>query len=379
VSLAAGCGFSSTDRPVLDGGSGGFPGDGKPIIDAPSGSATCFGLGVWELCTAGVPGTKTLSGAIDTDTSPLCQASSVVQWTALQPDACFVIADTVTIAGLKATGSRPLVIIGTRGVTVAGLLDVASRRSGRGPGSQSTECQPFGRTPGLGGAPPAAGGGGGGAGGSFTSRGGNGGNGDQGFHQNGQAADLDLGLPMRLRGGCAGQAGGSGDSATSGGDAGPGGGAVYLVSGGKLAIMGTINASGGGGAGGGARNGGGGGGSGGMIILQGSPITTTAASVILAAGGGGGGGGDPLTAPGADGSDPVAASPIAVASGGAGGVLALGSGGHGGKGFPAPASEPDASGGDTDAGGGGGGGAAGSIQANQGLGDAQVSPAVMVR
>ena len=377
----AGCGFSSTGNrpPGVDGGGGGLP-DAAPTVDAPPGSATCLGPSGWQVCVAPVLGSRTLTGTIDTDTSSQCLGAPLVQWNAVQPEACFVVGESVTVAALKATGTRPLVIVATGPLTVTGVLDVASRRTGRGAASQSTECQLALRSPGLGGTPPAAGGGGGGAGGSFASRGGNGGAGDSDFHQSGLAADLDLGTPMRLRGGCAGQSGGGSDGTTSGGEAGAGGGAVYLVAGGRLAIMGTINASGGGGVGGNARNGGGGGGSGGMIILHGSPITTTAASVLLAVGGGGGGGGaatgPAVTARGSDGLDPLAATPLVAAAGGSAGLDATGNGGNGGNGFAIAASAVDGTGGAVDGGGGGGGG---SIQANQALGDAAVSPPVTIR
>ena len=233
------------------------------------------------------------------------------------------MAEVITVSTVLAVGSRPLALVATSQLTVTGLLDVASHGSTRGAGSQSIECKPFLRIPANGG-PPGDTGGGGGAGGSFMSRGGDGGSGDAGNHQNGLAADPILGVPMRLRGGCAGQPGG-GLAGTGGGGA--GGGAVYLLSGGELTIMGSINASGSSGLGGvnggdeSPHGGGGGGGSGGLIVLYGaSSIATSTTTTLVANGGGGGGGaaagGDPQIANGRDGNDPLVTAPTTPAAGG---------------------------------------------------------------
>ena len=376
-------------------------GDAGPILDAPVPDATlsgvdamvdsppgttCYGPSGWQVCLGAGLGSKTLSGTINTDTSPECLAAAPPGWGGLQPDACFIVAEVITVSTVLAVGSRPLALVATSQLTVTGLLDVASHGSTRGAGSQSIECKPFLRIPANGG-PPGDTGGGGGAGGSFMSRGGDGGSGDAGNHQNGLAADPILGVPMRLRGGCAGQPGG-GLAGTGGGGA--GGGAVYLLSGGKLTIMGSINVSGGGGLGGvdGADEspygGGGGGGSGGLIVLYGaSSIATSTTTTLVANGGGGGGGaaagGDPQIANGRDGNDPLVTAPTTPAAGGAAGTSGGGNGGAGGSGYPAAAAATGGIAGDMNSGGGGGGGGKGYIQANQDLGQAQCSPPTTIR
>lgn len=377
--LAAGCGFSS-DRPgdpVLDGG--------PPTTDAPPGNTGfCFGPSGWQVCFDADPvDGLSLNGPIDTDrtdaASP-CVKGQPASWTAaLQPEACFIVADKVTIATVRATGRRPLVIVGATGIAVNELLDVSSHAVvgaavTTGAGAQPGDCQPFKSNPANGQ------GAGGGAGGSFTTQAGNGGTGDHGNRQNGQAATADLGAPGRLRGGCAGQDGAGG----RGGHGGAGGGAVYLVSGGAIEINGTINASGAGGEGGDGADGGGGGGSGGLIALYGATIKTQATSLLLANGGGGGGGSSAMVATivvkGGPGEDPEISVPVTAASGGAGGHVVSptgGDGGNGGDGFPATGGALDGRGGDANAGGAGGGGGAGHIRTSGALGAATASPAAV--
>jgi hypothetical protein len=386
----AGCGFQSTAKPGEDAGIDGPP----PVIDAAidtpidmPAATGCVGAGDWQVCLGTAPpGPKTLDGTLNTDTSDRCLANIPPGWGGLQADACFIVADTITVGSLRAVGSRALVLAAATRLTVTTLLDVSSKRGDRGAGSQSTECKAFGREPSSGNAqPPEHGGGGGGAGGSFMTQAGNGGTGDDGVHQNGLVSDPDFGAPMRLRGGCAGQPGGGAGSSS----AGPGGGAVYLLSGGTLVLTGVINASGGGGAGGSSQpsnaggRGGGGGGSGGAIFLYGAPITTAATTVLLANGGSGGGGGAEggPTADGSDGHEPLVTAPSTPAVGGAAGLESPnGSGGAGGDGYPAtnvaPNDHLNAKNGDVGGGGGGGGGGAGYIQANQDLTGATASPHV---
>lgn len=375
AALAGGCGFDSSAKPGIDAGVDVPVGtvDAAPPDMVPGGTL-CFGPAGWQVCLDAPPsGSITLSGTLDTDRSDAanpCLAHEVPSWRdALQPDACFIAGDKVGVTSLTVTGRRPLVIVGGSAITVTGLLDVGSRRAGpAGAAANSTECQPFKRAPGQGT------GGGGGAGGSFGGQAGNGGEGNVGNRQNGQAADADVGDPARLRGGCPGQVGGNGQA----GDAGNGGGAVYLVSGGAITIMGSIDASGAGGRGGAAQNGGSGGGSGGMIVLHGASIATLTSSLVFATGGGGGGGGAgggaPEAAKGVDGHDPLVGLPLQIAAGGAGGQMTNASGGDGGDGFPAAGNSLDGNGGQQDAGGGGGGGASGFILANQSLGLAVVAP-----
>jgi hypothetical protein len=379
---APGCGFgSSPAKPGadagVDGSGGGGGDDGGPTDTPPTGTGFCYGPSGWQVCLADKPsGQVPLQGALDTDKSNannLCLKNQPDNWTATQPEACFIVGDTVTISSLNVTGSRPLVIVAQTQITVMNLLDVASHRAtgAVGAGSMSAGgCKPFGGSPGIG--PP----GGGGAGGSFLFPGGKGGTGDGINQVGGLAADADVGAPARLRGGCAGQPGGGGKPD----DGGAGGGAVYLVSAGQISILGKIDASGAGGAGEDGQHGGGGGGSGGMIVLYGSKVATMIATILIADGGGGGGGSAQSgpTIKGTDGHEPIPASPILPAFGGAGGILIGGDGGDGGNGYPALTTTiPGLLGnsGDQGAGGGGGGGGGGYIRSNQNLGAAAVSPA----
>jgi hypothetical protein len=377
AALAGGCGFAGNSaKPAPDAGVDVPVGtvDAAPPDMAPGGEL-CFGPTGWQVCLDAPPsGAVTLTGALDTDKSDAenpCRKDQPASWTAaLQPDACFVVGAKVTVTSLVATGKRPLVIVGGSAIAITTLLDVGSRHVGAaGAGANSTECQLFKRNPGTGT------GGGGGAGGSFGGQAGNGGQGNAGNRQNGQAADADVGDPARLRGGCPGQAGGN----SKAGDGGNGGGAVYLVSGGTITIMGAIDASGAGGLGAAGQNGGSGGGSGGLIVLHGAAISTMGTTLVFATGGGGGGGGaasgPPATAKGNDGQDPSVGLPLAIAAGGTGGQVSSGNGGDGGSGFPATGNTLDGTGGDTGAGGGGGGGASGFILTGQSLGLATVSPA----
>jgi len=335
-------------------------GDGPaaPPIDAPPG-ATCYGPAGWQACFTTLPaGAKMLPKDINTDGGAPCVAPPA-GWGAPQPAACFIIGDTITVpgTGTTATGRKPLVLVAKSLITVTGELDFVTK------GAPPTECQMFGKDPN----PAAVGnvGGGGGAGGSFVTQAGNGGNGDKGS-QNGQAGPFDVAAPSYLRGGCPGQAGGAAQ-ANDAGPVGLGGSSVYLLSGGEIALQGSINASGTGGGGGDKRAGGSGGGSGGMIVLFGATITIAAAPAPVLIANGGGGGGGSIGNKAGPGSDPSVASATTPTPGS----------GNGGNGYPATANALDGNGGaGTGEGGGGGGGAAGYIQSNRPLTGATVSPSV---
>jgi hypothetical protein len=344
-------------------------------------AAVCYGPTGWQICMdAKVTGQVQLQGTLDTEHSTQCLPQVPPSWTATQPDACIVVGDTVTVMSTRVTGLRPLVIVAQTQISVNGALDAGSHRStfvGAGAGAASaSDCPPFSANPGLG--PP----GGGGAGGSFSFPGGNGGTGDGVNQPGGKAAPQIVGSPTRLRGGCRGQPGAGGAQT----DGGAGGGAMYLVSAGTIAISGRIDVSGAGGAGQSSQHGGGGGGSGGMIVLHASSIATTSTTILVANGGGGGGGAavsEPPLVKSTDGKEPVFVLPIQPAAGGTGGAVAgEGAGGNGGSGFPAsPLGNPGLIGlsGDIGGAGGGGGGGGGYIRSNQALGMAVVSPSPDVR
>lgn len=368
VLVGAGCQFSAPAREP--------PVDAKvEPTDAPAdtgggGGQACYGAsGVWQVCLAARPtGAVVLPATLDADRDARCLKAQPTGWLeAGQPNACFIVGDTIAIDGGKTTtvtGSRPLVLVAHAQLSVAGLLDYAAHEGAPGAPRAAAECKAPGREP-LG---VSNGGSGGGAGASFLSRGGAGGLGKdmQGDDvQAGESALADA-VPARLRVGCAGQEGAAkslGDLGKGGG----GGGALYLIAGTKITIIGAINASGGGATGGKRGSGGSGGGSGGMIVLHSAAIDASGAIVIATGGGGAGGGTNTLS--GADGSDPNLIAPLQGAFGG----------NNGGRGFPALDVEVAAHDGAFNGqGGGGGGGGAGYVRSNRSLGVAAVSPGVDV-
>ena len=82
----------------------------------------------FEVCLDPKPAASlTLSGPIDTDSLTQCLATQPFGWTSTQgqADACFVTGTDVTLAGVTASGSRPLVIAATGTISVT-TLDVSS-------------------------------------------------------------------------------------------------------------------------------------------------------------------------------------------------------------------------------------------------------------
>jgi hypothetical protein len=310
--------------------------DSTPIDALPSG---CFGGFVTVCPDAPITGNTQLAinvpTTLNTTTSPQCMPYHLPDGT---PDArfCVVGAKTIAIGQLgrwNVTGTRPLVVVATGQLDVAGTIDAASHIGGTsGPGADPAAC--------VAGAVPA--GDEGGPGGSFGTVGGAGGAVDL-------AASVAAGpptlKPLDLRGGCPGSSGSGGNAGASG----RGGGALYLIAN-ELSITGTVNASGAGGRGAGLSAGGGGGGAGGMIVLDAATLTVANSARIFANGGGGGEGGGGSNG-GDDGVDSTA--PATAGLGGAGNAGAGGDGGDGAaNGLPA-----ERGGNGADSGGGGGGGA----------------------
>ncbi len=341
ITTLAACGFD------LSNGAGITPVDADPdalgteagvdaptMVDAPP-AVSCHGgfelvcLSAAPLSTIDVTGGGTFT--VDTDASTACGApaagSSITS-------ACILAAATVNINGtLRATGSKPLILIGTISVTVNGgaLIDVSSRGLERGAGARSCPIS------------SGASGNDGGYGASFKTSGGMGGPGGAGS----PGPSPSTSALTDLVGGCNGAPGGG--TGVNGGAGGAGGGAVLLI-GPSVIINGTINASGGGGSGGAlASAGGGGGGSGGSIVID-SPNFAFNGGSFLYAQGGGGGEGASLTTAGANGG--VAQTPGSAALGGRN---VNGQGGDGGNG--AISSDGSAGNSGNDGGGGGGGGA----------------------
>lgn len=343
LSLSA-CEGSSSNPPPADGSADGPAADTGPI---------CFGSGdlIDPICfTAAEVAAFPEAPPMTIDTS----ACADVRSQGIGPDYCLVTAKNVTVSGtLRATGTRPLVLIGAQRVTVTGTLDVASYQSepaiaGAGADDPASCLAPVGPIDGgpSGGGPQDAGGGGGGGG--FRGRGGT------GIGGVGLGADGGFGGPMRplpgpFEAGCFGGAGGAG--LQPGPRRSHGGGGVYVMAGIEITIGGTIAAWGAGGVGGTARAGGAGGGSGGMIALAAPRVTVGAGARLLATGGGGGEGGSPSVT-GESGKDGDLSTPgITSACGHDGGVGGRTGGGDSG----------DLNGGGAGCAGGGGGGSAGWI------------------
>jgi hypothetical protein len=350
LAIATGCSFSP---PIEDTPKDGSTDTTPPFDSAPGVDGTptmpCFGPAGWEVCLSAVPiNTETIAGTFDTEDDDQCANPLPASWVAAgQPDACIVIAKRIDVTGneVVVTGTRPLVLVASEVITIAGTLDVGSHRDpvNIGPGSPASECM-SGKTPETENA-----GGGGGAGGSFMTKGGDGGNGDADDKDAdaGRAGDASL-LPSKLRAGCPGQAGAQG-----GGAFGHGGGALYLLAGESI-TGGRIDASGGGGVEGGPRSGGSGGGSGGMVVLYAPSISLAS----INANGGGGASGANTPNSGDSGEDADVTMPLSAASGGDG------AGGDGGDGYVTGTDARSGTGGAQTVGGGGGGGGAGSIRAN---------------
>lgn len=322
-----------------------LPDAGTPDATRDPAGPVSFGKELMDVCMAPAsltPVTFPAPVTIDTSNPLICTVCGPY---------CVIAGTTLTVnATLRATGTRPLVLLASNSIIVNQLIDVGSHRlpaESLGAGADPVAC--------LAGAPPGTNGGG--AGGSFAGSGGMGG-----------AADGPGGVPASaatpfapLRGGCRGQDG----NGTGKGTGGHGGGAVYLVAGSRIDITGPgINAAGEGGTGGavvsGVPSGGGAGGSGGMIGLDAPTITCTG---LLLASGGGGGQGSGTSATGSTGLDPTG---VNAAGGGTPAMRGSACGGNGGDGSSGLAAGAGASAGAPvcpGAGAGGGGGGAGIIKA----------------
>jgi hypothetical protein len=337
------------------------PIDTPPPIDA----QVCFGTGIVAVCLAHAPTapfTVNSSTNIVTDDTSACTATVSGATTY-----CVIAATTITInSTLRATGTRPLVLIASDSITVSapsGVIDVGSHRAlnpSVGAGGTSSLCGIQGTAPNSN-----NGSSGGGAGGSFASQGGVGGagGGNNGGTLGGTGGTAGaIAIPPDLRGGCRGQDGAGGN--TFRGAGGEAGGAVFLIAGNTIEVEGSILATGEGGLPASSNEaGGGGGGSGGMIGFDAPAITGNG---LVLANGGGGGGGASTGSSGLAGLEPTS---TAAALGGGGGANI---GGVGGNGSAVGSSAADSAGnggnnnvgnGALRGGGGGGGGGAGLIKA----------------
>ena len=292
------------DPPRLAGDAAADSADGP--VGPPADASYCYGPSTFLMCFDTPPtGSLDLTTTIDTGKLMTCAATLPASWTAAgQPDVCLLAYNDITIAtGIRAKGTRPLVLLAAATINVSATLDASSQNSNNpGPGASSPPCSvsingynnPNAQEPG-----------GGGAGGTLAGAGANGGGNPPGI---GVACAASI-EHTPLRGGGDGGLGGAQPDYNLNSKPGLGGGAVYLVAGTSITIgaSGLINVSGGGGNGGVDVTGGGGGGAGGMIALY-AP-TIDAIGTLMSNGGGGGGG------EGA-GSNPSTASPTLGGMGG---------------------------------------------------------------
>jgi hypothetical protein len=301
----------------------------------------------------------------------MCTASSADARVVRQRDGSEVCALLVrqlriaTTGTLRAFGWRPLVILASGDVEIAGTLDVSARGgengAGGGVGGRPNSRDGSGIVRGLGGRAEGEFGDGGGAGGGLCfagGRGGRGGGGEGGERSEGMMTTLEP-----LTGGGGGGLGPGGARPTPDGNfgiGGAGGGAVQVSARGRLRVTGRVLAGGGGG-GGGAYDprianwgAGGGGGGGGGILLEATELRIEPTAMLLATGGSGGAGASSElpVAGGTDGRE--AATRVA---GGVGGGMYGASGGASGGGSEGPGADGGASGSAGGNGGGGGGGA----------------------
>jgi hypothetical protein len=251
---------------------------------------------------------------------------------------------------VQVTGTRGLIVASWGTVTIAGTLDAGSDSIRPGAGANPPACAD--NVAGAG--HSASGGGSGGGGGGFGGAGGDGGSGGLGTAIGGLGGVAVL-VPLDIRGGCPGAAGGKSTMAVGG----AGGGAIQLTARASITIDGVIATAGAGGAGGVGDGGGGGGGAGGLIDLD-APSITLGDLAVLAANGGGGGGGSRTTVPGMAGQAGRASGTAA-----AGGIGSTGSDGGAGSSMVVLDGRVGVDGGD---GGGAGGGGAGFVVVHQSAG-----------
>ncbi len=343
-----------SDAPLSDQNAPGIDGSPDAPLDAPL-PAGCFGTqgesGYYVCDPRGAP-MAALTLNMTAYNSDNCNGGAIA--TVLGTQVCMLDGAGVTVMDFEAVGNNPIVIASTTTIDIVGLLDVSTIDGPHhGAGHNPTQCNNNGINGGNGGGGQ---GGGGGAGGSFGTAGGNGGQamgGGASGNSNGPQT------PATLRGGCLGGIGGNGNNTNNGGTPGWGGGAVWVVAYGKIAVAdtGKIDASGERGYHGATNGGAGsGGGSGGMILLDGHPLTLSALANVISNGGGAGGGADSgggAGHDGSDGNDPDATMPLTAAPGGNGN----GNGQRGGSGASqGNAAQPGLS---ANGGGGGGGGGGG--------------------
>jgi len=270
-------------------------------------------------------------GRIDTNA---CSSERLDTQVVEQPgglELCVYIVRNVEVAAggtITVGGERPLVIVASGDIDIAGTIDVSARQGEPGPGGGAggfgDALNGEGVANGTGGEHVDTFDDGGGGGGGMCGAGGAGGLGGTAAGGAGGAAVTTELTPLI---GGSGGGRGRGTTLTSGslaGYGGAGGGALQLSARGALRISGALLAGGGGGGAG--RVGtmssinwgsGGGAGSGGAVLLEAISVEVTAsARIVVAAGGGGGGASNGRS--GSNGADGAAATPSVGGAGGGG-------------------------------------------------------------
>jgi hypothetical protein len=284
-----------------------------------SGPPYCFGSGLFQFCSDALSTeVKTLASPINTDATSTCFATPMSGTT----EVCVIYAGRITITGsVRATGSRPLVLVAVQLIDVQGTLDAGSRRiGGTGAGGNTGTC-PGPTNPGIEG---------GASGGSFHGLGGTGGAAAAGTEG---VAAMPF-APTSVRGGCPG-----GASLAPTGTPGRGGGVLYLIAGSAILVgsEGRLDVSGAGAlAGDGAGMGGG---AGGLLVLDAAAFQIE--GDLMANGGGGASGlkggisasGAESSAPQSEGAGGTSPAGLFGGPGSAGPNLAGGTGGGAGAGF----------------------------------------------
>jgi hypothetical protein len=306
-------------------------------------------LGPSLIEAAAEPDVTIVSGStIDTDTGAVVMPNGtpIIVASALVPQSSGMIraftAHSFTIADVSVTGSYPIALVAADDMTLNGILDASANGSAAGPGAQAPGTGCDGGSIGaavikvLCGVFPAPGvlcGPGPGGGGNAVSGGAGGNNGivltaNYGSVSGGAAT---TGFSP-LVGGCSGGIFEDMQD-TIVAPAGGAGGAVQLVSGGTMELIGIVHVGGGGGTG--LTNGAAGGGAGGNIVIETPTLTIGTAGGFAANGGGAGGCG----VDGVDGSpDNVAAAGGTSTDASCSGTNYLFAGGAGGTSVQAPGS-----------------------------------------
>lgn len=273
-------------------------------------------------------------GRIDTNTCTSKRLDTRVVEQAGGLELCVYIVHNLEVdAGgtINVSGARPLVIVASGDIEIAGTIDVSAREGEPGPGGGAggfgDALNGEGVANGTGGVHIDPFDDGGGGGGGLCGSGGAGGLGGTAAGGAGGSAVITELTPL-----IGGSGGGRGrgtvlSSGSLAGYGGAGGGALQLSARGTLRISGALLAGGGGGGAG--RVGtmssinwgsGGGAGSGGAVLIEAVSVEVTAsARIVVAAGGGGGGAANGRSA--SNGADGAAAATPSVGGAGGGGTL----------------------------------------------------------